>query len=276
MKKTVEMLKKLLICMLILLILNNFFIGNFSPIFVYAGEPGVATSDPDPNSGNGKNFIRDTLEKLLGTVVGLFTWPIRLVAMAIGFGVSSLMGVVANITDTNNNGSSGSDITLSPDDVLFNTDSNNNIQLLNINFFKIDNLNQGSVLYKFRAGIAFWYYAMRNIAAAILLCILIYVGIRMALSTVSAQQKASYKKMLVDWVVSLAIIFVLQYIILFTIYVNNAIVDAIRNVASVKSFSDFIDNMGKEALRSEYRGHFSNNNILYACISNFWTFYIIF
>lgn len=48
----------------------------------------------------------------------------------------------------------------------------------------------------------------------------------MAISTV-ADDKALYKKMLVDWVASLALIFLLQYIIIFTITVNKAIVDAL-------------------------------------------------
>ena len=51
------------------------------------------------------------------------------------------------------------------------------------------------------------------IVLSILLCVLIYVGIRMAISTV-ASDKAAYKKMLVDWACSLALIFLLQYIIL--------------------------------------------------------------
>lgn len=62
-------------------------------------------------------------------------------------------------------------------------------------------------MYKFRTAVAVWYYALRTIASAILLVVLIYVGIRMAMSTVSAEQKASYKKMLVDWTVSLVLIF---------------------------------------------------------------------
>lgn len=105
-----------------------------------------------------------------------------------------------------------------------------------------------SIMYKFRSAIAVWYYALRTIASAILLVVLIYVGIRMALSTVSAEQKASYKKMLVDWVVSLAIIFLMQYIMLFVIYVNNAIVDAIATIGDASGIRDAMDKLGKAAL----------------------------
>ena len=43
-----------------------------------------------------------------------------------------------------------------------------------------------------RKNIAIWYYALRNLAIGILLAILIYVGIRMAISTV-ASDEAKYK-----------------------------------------------------------------------------------
>ena len=44
----------------------------------------------------------------------------------------------------------------------------------------------------------------------------LYVGIRMAISSV-AEEKAKYKKMLVDWVVSLGLLFVLHYIMVFVV-----------------------------------------------------------
>ena len=89
-----------------------------------------------------------------------------------------------------------------------------------------------------RLTISGWYYVMRTIAAAILLCILIYVGIRMALSTI-AEDKAKYKKMLFDWVVSLALIFVLHYIAIFIIYGNNAIVNVLKTLMEgMKKVSD--------------------------------------
>ncbi len=63
-----------------------------------------------------------------------------------------------------------------------------------------------------RQSIAKFYYILRLFAAAISLLILIYVGIRMALATV-ADDKAKYKKMLIAWVESILILFLMQYII---------------------------------------------------------------
>ena len=206
-------LKKILICLLIIMTLNNFFISNVfdNAFYSYA-------SDETEEKVNG----------LFESVVGLLTWPIRLVALAASLAVNKLMAGIAFIEDDtsvlNNN---IIETSLTPFDILFNDDKT--CRILNINFFNTDGIdNKESILYKFRSSVAVWYYAMRTIASAILLVILIYVGIRMALSTVSAQQKASYKKMIVDWVVSLVIIFMIQYIMLFVMYVNDAIVNAIE------------------------------------------------
>lgn len=112
--------------------------------------------------------------------------------------------------------------TISIFDILFNK-----VELLSIDFFDISDTT--SLVGKFRVNIAAWFYIMRNVAGGILLVILIYVGIKMALSTV-ASDRAMYKRMFADWVVSLLLIFILNYIIVFTIGINNALVGAFESV----------------------------------------------
>lgn len=107
-----------------------------------------------------------------------------------------------------------------PFDIFFNK-----YVILDVNFF--DTTHDDEIVTAIRNNIAKWFYIMRLIASAVLLCVLIYVGIRMAISTV-AEEKAKYKKMLFDWACSLALIYVLQYIVIFTIYANNAIVNFLR------------------------------------------------
>ena len=52
----------------------------------------------------------------------------------------------------------------------------------------------------------------------------------MAVSTVASEQ-AQYKRMLTDWVVSFALVFLLNYIIMFTIEANNAFVNMLSGTA---------------------------------------------
>ncbi len=221
MKKT---LRKLLICILIILIINNFFLSNIS----FADD------------GFG-----EWLEDMLGAVVGLLTWPVRIIALACAWAIDGLTTSIAllegyvdpqgNIV-TNNPYGEDEFSTLTPFHILFNK-----VALLDVNFFNI--LDNGSVVSNIRNSIAGWYYVMRMIAASILLCILIYVGIRMAITTI-ASDKAAYKKMLVDWCVSLALIFLLQYIILFTFAVNEALVKAMASISNSTELVNAMKNIG--------------------------------
>ena len=68
--------------------------------------------------------------------------------------------------------------------------------------------------------------ALRNFAIVGLLCVLVYVGIRMVISS-TASDKAKYKQMLMDWLVALCLLFVLHYIMAFTITLTETFSDAI-------------------------------------------------
>ncbi len=61
-----------------------------------------------------------------------------------------------------------------------------------------------------------WYMALRNIAIVLSMSVLLYIGIRMLLSSV-AQDKAKYKQMLIDWVVGLCLLFFMHYIMAFSV-----------------------------------------------------------
>lgn len=74
--------------------------------------------------------------------------------------------------------------------------------------------------------IAKWYVALRNLAIVGMLIILLYVGIRIIISS-TASDKAKYKEFLKDWLIALCLLFTLHYIMTFTITVVNSITEAI-------------------------------------------------
>ena len=78
-----------------------------------------------------------------------------------------------------------------------------------------------------------WYVALRNIALVLLLSILVYIGIKIVLSS-SAEEKANYKTKIINWIVALCILFSLHYIMTITLYV----VDLISNALEVKVISE--------------------------------------
>ena len=71
--------------------------------------------------------------------------------------------------------------------------------------------------YELKNIIAKWYYVIRNIAIVGLMLVLMYVGIRMLLSSI-ASEKAKYKQMLFDWIIAMCLVFLLHY---FMVFANN-------------------------------------------------------
>lgn len=80
-----------------------------------------------------------------------------------------------------------------------------------------------STAYALQGTIATWYVALRTIALVGLLSVLVYIGIRIILTSTSAQDKAKYKNMLKDWVVAICILFLLHYIMAFTVGFTNTV-----------------------------------------------------
>lgn len=78
--------------------------------------------------------------------------------------------------------------------------------------------------------IASWYLALRNIALVALLSVLVYIGIRITLSSV-ASEKAKYKSMIVDWVVALCLVFLMHYIMSFSMTIVEKIIDAVSSIS---------------------------------------------
>lgn len=74
-----------------------------------------------------------------------------------------------------------------------------------------------------------WYYIVRLAAMAAMLCVLIFVGIKLAISS-TAQTKALYKNMLVDWIAGMILIFTIHYIMVAIIYINESFVEIIKGV----------------------------------------------
>lgn len=76
--------------------------------------------------------------------------------------------------------------------------------------------------------IATFYNALRRIALVGLLSVLIYIGIRIVLTSTSAKDKAKYKKMLKDWLIAFCILFTLHYIMSITVTVVENICEVIK------------------------------------------------
>lgn len=91
---------------------------------------------------------------------------------------------------------------------------------------QVQAMNDKSIGLQLQKTISSWYNALRNFTIVALLSVLLYVGIRIIISSASSD-RAKYKQMLMDWVIALCLLFFLHYIMSFILTVNEIIVDGI-------------------------------------------------
>jgi hypothetical protein len=207
--KNWKKLIRMIAIILLIITVFNFLCSTGLPVYA-AGEVTYST-------GN------DVLGGIADGLIGFITLPGRMFFVLVGGAIDVLTGLFVG---------DGEDVDV--ETILFN-----NLDLTSVDFFKTGGTNE--VVKALRENVAIWYTAMRNLALAFLVIICLYVGIRMALST-AADEKAQYKRMLMDWVTSLALVFVIHYIMVAIIQFNNILVKAIEgaqiNGESVAGMSD--------------------------------------
>ena len=118
----------------------------------------------------------------------------------------------------------------------------NQVPALNVNFInpkvyttedypgytqeQIDAMNDKSITQALQQTIASWYNALRNLAVVGLLSVLLYVGIRIIMSSATTD-RAKYKQMLMDWAIALCVLFFLHYVMSFTLTLTETITEGL-------------------------------------------------
>lgn len=97
-------------------------------------------------------------------------------------------------------------------------------------FFNADTTSNDSLIIILKKTIASWYYTFRLISIMIMLVLLVFIGIKITIQS-SASEKALYKRVLVDWLVGMILVFSIHYIMFFIIQFNEVLVTQISNVA---------------------------------------------
>ena len=94
------------------------------------------------------------------------------------------------------------------------------------------------VAQQLRSTISKWYVGLRNIALVCMMIVLLYIGIRILLSTL-ASDKAKYKQMLQDWFMGILILFLMHYIMAFSVTIVNKLTKIVSS--SVEETAYFVD-----------------------------------
>lgn len=90
--------------------------------------------------------------------------------------------------------------------------------------------NNNDLFQDVRRNVAQWYYIFRYICIAVMLVILIVLGIKLAISSI-AEQKAIYKRMLLDWVVCFILVFMAHYFMIFVQFLNENLIHIFQKVS---------------------------------------------
>lgn len=238
-------MKKIISSLLVIVILFNFILSSSVYATDFKGtdsidQNSITAKDQEMITNEGKvedksgmtgdtNLVWDLLGAIFGTIAGI---------LAV---VANLFPMLVQIVMT---GATGIEGLFTVEKVVFNQ-----VGLFNINYFNFDDeytvgtdenekviKMDSTITTEVKKSVAKFYIILRLIAVALSLVILIYVGIRMALSTVSSD-KAKYKKMLLAWLESIVILFLLQYIISFTINIGEMFVNLVYDIKCAFSAS---------------------------------------
>ena len=140
-------------------------------------------------------------------------------------------------------------VTISPEEIF-----SNQIPLLDVNIInpkkytyvddngeKKDVETTASVL---QSTISAWYKVLKDMATVLFLSALVYIGIRIIISSVAAD-KAKYKKMLIDWLVGLCLLFTVHYIMSFAFTITDKFVELLSSTNEVITISSDKPNLNR-------------------------------
>lgn len=185
---------------------------------------------------------------ILDGIVGIISWIPRAIFGALFMAFQTLISALGGFD-------SG---IITVEDIIFSRTSETGAlsgsSLLNVNFFDLNSTGNATIQ-TLRNNVAQWYYVLRNLAIVLSLIVLIYVGIRMAISSV-AEEKAKYKKMLTDWLVSFALIFLLHYFMVIVLELNNQLVTLLWNMR------DNVDRVSVNSYMGELAGKVFNPSFI--------------
>jgi len=237
-------MKKILISLITMIILTNFIFSNIS----YADDATSNTSNtitPEEYSkiaNDGKVDLAGN-EVTIGDVLGsTISWPIAIIVNFVNIFTFSAHFWATMIIDCagilEENSAEETYTLFTIQNILVGKyalfDANIFIDL----YQESGNiLSEDNFMIKLRDNIKLWFVITRDIAIVMNLCTLVYIAVRMAISTI-ASDRAKYKEMLYNWVVSMAIIFFLPYIMAAICFGADILINIARNLMNAlgKSF----------------------------------------
>lgn len=232
-------------------------------IQTYIDDGGIITVPEDPYNPDNSSDATSEGNLILGFLdytFGILLYPIKLLLMVPGLISQGILSTIVS------GGEESLVFGVSIDQILFNQLAITDINIFSNTTAAGQNMIGNKLIMEIRTLIANWYYAFRNFVIVVYLCILIYVGIRMAISSV-AEDKAKYKNMLKNWGVGLALVMILHIIIIVIININSQLLMLIKPTnINTGEYTNLMSELFKQAFWFDFTTSFGSV-ILYSILT---------
>ena len=104
----------------------------------------------------------------------------------------------------------------------------NKYNIFSVNIFN-EKKDDDTLVSDLRETVRDWYITLRLIAIVGMMSTLVYIGIRIVLSS-TADSKAKYKQMLWDWLIAIFLVFVMHYIMIFANLIVESVIETIDSI----------------------------------------------
>lgn len=220
-------MKKIFKNIVIIIAVTMILLSTFAPCAAYAADENPNYNGL-PQGGaygviNFTDWIINSLKEIFDWFIGIVTYAIKAVFLGwAGIMEKAVTAIVGIGTATDIEGS------LTVEKIV-----TNQVPILDVNFFNFSDaggraLDSNSIIYMIRSSVAQFYYIIRNITIGGMLVTLIYIGIRIAMTSI-AETKARYKAMLMGWTESMVLVFFIHYIMVFIIKANEWFITVIKS-----------------------------------------------
>lgn len=169
----------------------------------------------------------------MAAMMGIMLYALPLFGYLIIFTVHLLLSAATGFGTVGGGSEAKTTGLLTPGDILFNK-----VPITSIDFFNFT--NKGGTVEVIRNVTAEWFVILVGISLILLLVVLIYIAVRVLMST--AIDKFKYKEALTNWVVSVALLFLILGYAVAVIKVNNFFVSVISDTS--KKYAELNSGMG--------------------------------
>lgn len=205
-------------------------------------------------------WLFDALERVLEFLINLFIYILRMVILGWANLVENLIQhIVLGISGDNNDASIWNTVfgtsatSASGERITVESIFYNQIPILDANFFNLETaggheiFGEGAegeygIVYSLRNNLRNIYVVVRNVSIALMLFLLIFYGVRIAITT-SSQKKAEYKKLLTSWLFAFGVVLFIHIFMFLVFEVNDTLVSTCKNwenEVARKNLSDII------------------------------------